>query len=226
MFTFISRFAMLASCLLAFALVVAAGWFAYSLSEPRQEPTPFYAEDDEGPPNPACSAVSSQKNAASKHHAPRAWTSANDPAPRALAFSPLGDRIAVVGSDKGVLILDAATGKQLLVIRQRLPDKQARSFCSTVAYSPGGQWMAAAGDRSPIQMWCARTGEKVRRFTAPWPLPADWSTDLYNPAALAFSPDGAILATLWSTSGRDFILFVETATGKRLKALPLPAECN
>ena len=104
-----------------------------------------------------------------------------------MAFSPDGSRIAA-GGPRAVLLHSTATGK----LGHRLPvDAQVWK----VAFSPNGEWVAAAsGDVGQVDpsaasgrtdVWVAKSGRSVLATTQRAPV-----------LALAFSSDGSQLASL------------------------------
>src|SRR5262249_41140610 len=81
-----------------------------------------------------------------------------------------------------------------------------RSGIFTVAFSPDGTRLAAAGGDAMVWLWDLRTGEKIRTFAG--------HGDVIR--GVAFSPDGARLAS----AGADHTVMVwEAATGQRLHTL-------
>ena len=94
-----------------------------------------------------------------------------------LAFSPDG-RLLAVACFTWVWLFDPATGEPV----RRLGDAGAEA----IAYSPGGDLLATGRGRHrgsrDVHLWDPATGAHVRRIETP-------------ANALAFSPDGALLAT-------------------------------
>ena len=109
--------------------------------------------------------------------------------PQSIAFSPDATKLAIAGSD-GVKIYESATGK---VLETRVAN---RWRTSSVAWSRDGKSLAAGGlslqssGAGEIFLW--RGGAK----------PLRWATGRADIAALAFSPDGTVLA---SAGGGDLI---------------------
>lgn len=113
----------------------------------------------------------------------------------AIAFSPDGATLATAGADDpAVTLWDVATGRE----RCRLPDHRGPVWA--VAFAPDGTTLAAASGVVPAV--AERTpGEalgEVRLWdlTSPTPRPrAELVGHEYGIVSLAFSPDGAQLAT-------------------------------
>jgi WD40 repeat protein len=103
------------------------------------------------------------------------------PRPRCLMFSPDGRSLAVTTDVDGrILVVDPASGRERLVL-------QHRSSVKSIAFSPDGRLLATAGagtDRM-IAIWDLQSGTR-RILLEDGPGPD---------AALAFSANGALLAT-------------------------------
>jgi WD40 repeat protein len=99
---------------------------------------------------------------------------------RALAFSPEGKYLAVAGDSAHVLVWDVATGK----LAHALAYDKGSYEVQAVAFSADGAKLAAANG-SVICTWDVATGRLLRK------LHRDYS----YAKALAFSPDGKLLAS-------------------------------
>ena len=102
-----------------------------------------------------------------------------------------GSLYATIGDDGIVRIWDLAAGQ---VIHRIGPGENTNQV---VALSADGS-LVAAGDSSTIQVWNARTGEVVSRLEGYWKdaeTEETWVGHNKKVTALAFSPDGAILAS-------------------------------
>lgn len=110
-----------------------------------------------------------------------------------VAFSPDGRLIATSGAGGAARIWDVESGALVLTL-------QTSGFMlSDIAFSPDGRLIATADDHSYVSIWDARTGQRVRRIVVtsrldrllgrrPHGYPRNWTS------AVAFSPDGALLA--------------------------------
>ena len=104
---------------------------------------------------------------------------------QAITFSPCGNFLAA-GMEGGIRLWDANTYETHMIIL--LPREYRRQFA--LAFSPCGRYMASGTwwcqtEKVPIYLWDVATGENIATF---WGHP----TDVQD---LAFSPDGALLAS-------------------------------
>jgi len=96
-----------------------------------------------------------------------------------VAWSPDGQRLATVSSDRTARIWDAASGEERLVL------SSCHERVHGVAWSPDGQRLATASDDGTARIWDAASGEELLALRG-------HQERMYG---LAWSPDGQRLAT-------------------------------
>jgi RNA polymerase sigma factor (sigma-70 family) len=137
---------------------------------------------------------------------------------KALQFAPDGKSVATIGGD-WVRFWDVATGEEIR--RFTLPNKPTREtgfslLGARVVHSPDGSMLAASSERDgQIFVLDAATGRELDRLNGP--------ESAFK--ALAFSPDGRILATGFDTGKRAArrevaILLWDVSARKELVRVP------
>jgi hypothetical protein len=101
------------------------------------------------------------------------------------AFSPDGTLLACAGADNRVHLWDPASGTPL----SRSPD-HGYQFVRDAAFSPDGRQLASGGDLGMVRLW----------DTATWSRGIVIKAHFERVDRVAFSPDGALLATAKSGS--------------------------
>ncbi|MCW5861942.1 MAG: protein kinase [Anaerolineae bacterium] len=134
-----------------------------------------------------------------------------------VAYDPQGKRVAAVGTDNQIRILDATTGKLLIQFSGHGAGVTAGLFPGTldVAFSPDGARLATAGADGLAKVWDAATGRELLTFTG--------HTDSLH--SLAWSPDGQLIATS-SDEGDTSVILWNPNTGEivhRLEGHPFRA---
>lgn len=129
---------------------------------------------------------------------------------RAAAISPLADAVALLQHDGGMRLQSWRSGHEL----ERDLFSGDEGDLTMAAFSPDGQWIAAAIDSSQLRLWRVEDGTS-------WKEPYDDSEGI---AAMAFSPDSATLVLVlrdgsvrWIDSSR-----VGSAGSKRGREGPDP----
>ena len=72
------------------------------------------------------------------------------------AFSPDGSRIVTASGDKTARIWDAATGKEIAVLRGH-----DDASCISAAFSPDGSRIVTASEDNTARIWDAATGKEI-----------------------------------------------------------------
>jgi WD40 repeat protein len=118
-----------------------------------------------------------------------------------VAFGPDGSRLATVGGD-GVLRLwsvadDGALAALVKFDGQPTTGGTGFSPLSTVAFSPDGRFVAAAGADAVVRVWDAQTKSEVRGLRGH----TDWVT------SVCFGPDGRFLASVGAEKDNSVRVF-------------------
>jgi hypothetical protein len=130
--------------------------------------------------------------------------------PNAIAFNSSGHALAIGGAngdgDGEVALWDTVTRQRLFALADPVPRAPIRSL----AFMADGR-VLAAGDTSGVTcLWDARTGRLLARLGTAQPVTSQVGADNTGIDALAFSPDGSLLATVRYSGG---VTLWRTATG-------------
>jgi RNA polymerase sigma factor (sigma-70 family) len=118
------------------------------------------------------------------------------------AYSPAGGVVASGPSE--AFVWDPDTGRERRLAR-------ADGTVDNLAFSPDGKLVAGVGTKQPgawVWAWDAATGKEL------WKLPSE---HLFHSQAVAFAPDGRLLAT---AGGEGVIRLRESATGRPVRSFP------
>jgi hypothetical protein len=149
-----------------------------------------------------------------QHRAPTALDGHEGPV-TGLAFSPDGKTLATGSEDGGVRLWNVADALKGRLRPRTLPAAQGSSRVAggRVAWSGDGKLIAFAASDEEVALWDAAGGKEVRRLK-----------DMEGCQALAFSPDGKLLAVADAHKGAlnrpaGRVILWETASGRRLRTL-------
>lgn len=143
----------------------------------------------------------------------RATLNSDAARPTAVAFPPDNATVAVGCAGGLVVLFESATARVARQFQTPLPD------LSAVAFAPVGRTLAARGTGGELCLWDLRRGELLQRLS-----PAAAGFALERPPVpltprLAFSPDGALLASapqVWDLhSGREIARLTEDGAAAR-----------
>jgi len=123
-----------------------------------------------------------------------------------VAFSPDGDYLATSDTNGCVYIWEAATGKQLILCKEQVINREENIWIWSIAFSPISPILASSGISSTIQIWDINTGKILRSLDG----------HARQITSVVFSPDGKLLA---STNHDHTVKIWDVATGKCLQTL-------
>jgi RNA polymerase sigma factor (sigma-70 family) len=124
---------------------------------------------------------------------------------RSLAFAPTGQVLAWICSDDSVRLRDLATGAE-----RSFRGRQGGTW--TVAFSPDHKTLAVGGSDHTVKLWDLDTGLETRTLRG-------HRTPVM---ALAFSPDGRLLAS--AGGGEGIVKVWEPASGNERQTLTGPSQ--
>ncbi|MCX5658365.1 MAG: protein kinase [Planctomycetota bacterium] len=125
------------------------------------------------------------------------WQPSSGGAIRSLAYSPDGTRLATACGGRGMILWDAASGKEIMATGA-IP-----GFLRSVAFSPNGRSVGINGGDGVVRLYDAQAG----RLQRSWAI-TDARAGGVPGGGLAFSPDSLRIAvtggnrvTIWDLSG-------------------------
>ena len=129
-----------------------------------------------------------------------------------LTFSPDGKTVAFTGLGE-IRLWNTETGdEQAIPLADLRADIHNIPIVLALVFSPDGRWLVSGTQGGKIQMWDVATGEVLVAFTGP-----TVQEDPGGISALAFSPDGTLLAAgvhsqirLWEVGTGNVLLSVST----------------
>lgn len=129
----------------------------------------------------------------------------------AIAFSPDGKMLVGGSADKTIKFWDAADGKELRSLAGHT------DWVESVAFSPDGKRLASGGRDHIIKVWDVDTGRELQSFSVSFPVitKRPLSFDVKEVGAMAFSPDGKVLAC----SSHKAIKLFDITDGRELYTL-------
>jgi RNA polymerase sigma factor (sigma-70 family) len=133
---------------------------------------------------------------------------------QSVAFSSDRKTLASGNTDGTVWLWEAATGKQIRILRQ------SQNWVVAVAFSPDGNILACREQHSGIGLWQPSTGRQIRRCgMEPSKTPPSRTGSDTWAFRLAFSPDGKTLAAGSGdlTAGDSDIRLWAVETGEELR---------
>jgi RNA polymerase sigma factor (sigma-70 family) len=132
-----------------------------------------------------------------------------------LAISPDGRFVAADNANHVIMLWEKDTGRLV----HQFDTGEKKFFGGPIAFSPDSRTLASGGEVEMVRLWNLATGKEERRFDVKPPLPKEKTGPPHDAGmvrALAFSPDGRILA---SSAWRCPVRVWEVATHKEIRSL-------
>ena len=129
---------------------------------------------------------------------------------KSAAFSPDGQRVVTGSDDKTARVWDAATGREIAVL------KGHEDLVRSAAFSPDGQRVVTASNDKTARIWNAATGREVAGLKGHCPPGVDYGTLGCFVMSAAFGPDGTKVVT--ASSDRTARVW-DAATGREIAVL-------